>query len=145
MNKIETVKSMWNFDDIEQASKTLAEDFQATDAVGGPPYDKAGWVGMGQVIKNSFPDIKVVVEEIHEEGDSVMVTSYFTGTFSNDFDLSAAGMSVIPASGEMVRFPSSTNQISFMGDKISRIHSTDIGPDAGLPGMLKALGVKVSQ
>ena len=52
------------------------------------------------------------------------------------------GMGIIPASGAMVKFPSSASKISFDGDKISRTHNTDTGPEAGLPGMLKALGVK---
>jgi hypothetical protein len=41
----------------------------------------------------------------------------------------------------MVEFPASTTQIGFNGDEVSRFHNTETGPDAGLPGMLKALGV----
>jgi predicted ester cyclase len=144
MNKIDLVKTTYSFDNFEESNKHLSDDFQGTDSVGGPPFDKAGWIGMGQMIKNSFPDIKVVIEDIHEEGDSVMVTSYFTGTFTNEFDLSEMGMGVIPASGEMVTFPSTTTKISFDGDKISRTHDTDTGPEAGFPGLLKALGVKAA-
>jgi len=144
MNKIDLVKATYSFDDFEGSAKNLSDDFQSTDSVGGPPFDKAGWIGMGQIFKNTFPDIKVVIEDIHEEGDSVMVTSYFTGTFTNDFDLSAMGMGVIPASGEMVTFPSNTTKISFDGDKISRSHDNDTGPEAGFPGLLKALGVKAA-
>ena len=144
MNKIDLVKATYSFDDFEGSAKNLSDDFQSTDSVGGPPFDKAGWIGMGQIFKNTFPDIKVVIEDIHEEGDSVMVTSYFTGTFTNDFDLSAMGMGVIPASGEMVTFPSHTSKISFDGDKISRTHDTDTGPEAGFPGLLTALGVKAA-
>jgi hypothetical protein len=144
MNKIDMVKATYSFDDFEGSAKNLSDDFQSTDSVGGPPFDKAGWIGMGQIFKNTFPDIKVVIEDIHEAGDSVMVTSYFTGTFTNDLDLSAMGMGVIPASGEMVTFPSTTSKISFDGDKISRTHDTDTGPEAGFPGLLKALGVKAA-
>jgi predicted ester cyclase len=143
MNKIDMVKVTYSFDDLEESNKYLSDDFQGTDSVGGPPFDKAGWIGMGQMFKNSFPDIKVVIEEIHEEGDSVMLTSHFTGTFTKDFDLSAMGMGVIPASGEAVKFPSSTSRISFNGDKISGTHDMDTGPEAGFPGLLKALGVQV--
>ena len=144
MNKIDLVKATYSFDNFEESNKNLSDDFQSTDAVGGPPFDKVGWIGMGQMFKNTFPDIKVIIEDIHEEGDSVMVTSRFTGTFTNDFDLSAMGMGVIPASGAMVEFPSSSSKISFDGDKISRIHDTDTGPEAGFPGLLQALGVKAA-
>ncbi len=145
MNKIDTAKTIFSFDDVEQNSKYLSDDFQGTDSVGGPAFDKAGWMGMGQMFKHSLPDIKVLIDDIHEESDSVVVTSRITGTFTNDFDLTQMGMGVVPASGEMVEFPASTTQISFNGDKVSRFHNTETGPDAGLPGMLKALGVKASQ
>jgi hypothetical protein len=140
MNKIDMVKATFSFDDFERSEQYLSDDFQGTDSVGGPAFDKAGWVGMGQMFKGSLPDIKVVIDDIREEGDSVMVTSHFTGTFTNDFDLTALGMGVIPANGEMVTFPSSTAEISFNGEKITRFHNTDTGPEAGLPGLMKALG-----
>ena len=145
MNKIDTAKTVFSFDNIDQNAKYLSDDFQGTDAVGGPTFDKAGWMGMGQMFKHSLPDIKVLIDDIHEESDSVVVTSRITGTFTNDFDLTQMGMGVVPASGEMVEFPASTTQISFNGDKVSKFHNTETGPGAGLPGMLKALGAKASQ
>ena len=145
MNRIDMAKATFRFDDFETSAKYLADDFQGTDAVGGPAFDKEGWIGMGQMFKHSIPDIKVVVDDVHEEGDSVMVTSRIMGTFTNDFDLTQMGMGVVPASGEMVEFPASTSQISFNGDKITRFHNTETGPDAGLPGMLKALGAAPGQ
>lgn len=140
MNKIDTVKAVYSFDNVEQNAKYLSDDFQGTDSVGGPAFDKAGWVGMGQMFKGSLPDIKIVIDDIHEEGDSVMVTSRIKGTFTNDFDLSSMGMGIIPATGKMVEFPASTTKVSFNGDRVSIFHNTETGPNAGLPGMMKALG-----
>ncbi len=145
MNKIDMVKETYSFDDFDRSAKFLSDDFQGTDSVGGPSFDKAGWIGMGKMFKHSLPDIKVVIDEIHEEGDKVKVTSYFTGTFTNDFDLTEMGMGVISASGKTVTFPSSTAEVSFNGDKITRFHDTDTGPEAGLPGLMNALGVKATQ
>ena len=145
MNKMDIVKVVYSFKDFEESEKYLSDDFQGTDSVGGPAFDKAGWIGMGQMFKHSLPDIKVLIDDIHEESDSVVVTSRITGTFTNDFDLTQMGMGVVPASGEMVEFPASTTQISFNGDKVSRFHNTETGPDAGLPGMLKALGAAPGQ
>ena len=141
MNKIAIAKETYSFADLEKSNSHLSDNFQGTDAVGGPPFDKASWIGMGQMFKHSFPDIKVVVEDAHEYGDKVMFTSHFTGTFTNDFNLSVMGMGVIPASSEMVTFPSSTSEISFDGDKVSGTHDIATGPEAGFPGLLKALGV----
>lgn len=143
MDKIELVKKIYNFENVEGNAQYLSDDFQGTDSVGGPIFDRDGWVGMGQLFKMSIPDIKVLIDDIHEEGEEVMVTSRIMGTFTNDFDLTAMGMGVIPATGEMVEFPASTTQVSFNGGKVSRFHNTETGPDAGLPGMLKALGAEM--
>jgi hypothetical protein len=140
MNKMDIMKVVYSFNDFEESAKYLSDDFQGTDSVGGPTFDKAGWIGMGQMFKGSLPDIKVVIDDVREEGDTLTVASHFTGTFTNDFDLSAMDMGVIPASGKFVEFPSSTAQISFEGDQITKFHNTDTGPDAGLPGLMKTLG-----
>ena len=142
MNKIDLVKETYSFEDFELSNSHLSDDFMGTDSVGGPPFDKAGWIGMGQMFKNSIPDIKVVIEDIHEHGDKVMITSHFTGTFTNDFDLSQMGMGVVQATGKMVTFPSSTSEVSLDGNKVSKTHNLETGPDAGFPGLLKALGVQ---
>lgn len=143
MNKIEIVKQAINFDNPEGAEH-LADNFQGTDSVDGPPLDKASWVGMGDIMRGSFPDINYVIENIHEHGEDVMVAGRFSGTFTNDFDGSAMGLGVIPATGKSVEFPTSNQVISFEGDKISRNHNTDTGPDAGLAGFLKALGAEMA-
>lgn len=74
MDKIDLVKETYSFEDFERSNDNLSENFMGTDSVGGPPFDKAGWIGMGQMFKNSFPDIKVVIEDIHEHGDTVSKT-----------------------------------------------------------------------
>ena len=143
MNKVDIVKTIFNFDDREASSVHLTEGFQATSEAEGPPLDKARWVGMGQLFKAAFPDIEAVIEDIREEGEGVVMAVHSSGNFSNDLDLSAAGMGVIPASGAMVDFPGATYQVSFDGDLVSRVHNTKTGPDAGFAGVLKALGVDV--
>lgn len=145
MDKVEIMKIVYSFENFDESQKYLSDDFQGTDSVGGPTFDKPGWIGMGQMFKGSMPDIKVVIDDIQEEGDMLKVKSHFTGTFTNDFDLSAMGMGVIPASGEFVEFPPSTAEITFRGDQVTKFHNTETGPEAGLPGMMKALGVTATQ
>lgn len=142
MNKTEILKEAFDFENRE-GGEHLAEKFQGTDSVGGAPLDKASWVGMGDMMKGSFPDINYVIEDIREQGDDLIVAGRFSGTFTNDFDASALGLSVIPATGKTVDFATSNQTISFEGDKISKIHNTDTGADAGLGGFLKALGAEM--
>jgi predicted ester cyclase len=140
VNRIEVVRAANDWDNPDRNSY-YSDDFQWTDALGSPPMDRDSWIAMGQLMKSAFPDISTVIEEIREEGDDVVVTSHFGGTFTNDLDLSALGMGVIPAKGKAFVFPTSTVRIGFDGDKIAKLHDPRTGPDAGLPGFLKALGV----
>ena len=139
MNRIDIARSAFTYDNPDKTSH-LSDDFQSTDALGSPPMDRSSWIAMGQPMESAFPDINYIIEDIREEGDGVAITGRFSGTFTSDFDLSVMGMGVIPATGAVVDFPSSTLQLSFDGDKISRIHNPSTGPDAGMPGFLKALG-----
>jgi hypothetical protein len=143
MNKVDIMKIVFSFDNFEESQQYLSEDFQGTDSVGGPTFDKAGWTGMGQMFKGSLPDIKVVIDDVQENGYMLTVKSHFTGTFTNDFDLSAMGMGVIPANGKFVEFPPSSAEISFNGDQVTKFHNTETGPEAGLPGIMKALGAQM--
>lgn len=139
MSKIELVKLV-NSWDLADRSSYYTDDFVLTNAKGDPPSDKDGVLAMGDLMATALPDISTVIEDIREEGDSVILTSHWEGTFANDFDLSAMGVGVIPATGKTVVFPTSTIRIDFDGDKICAIHDPGIGPDAGVGGFLKALG-----
>lgn len=142
MDKVEIVKYAMNFDTpFEESEKYFADNFQSTDSVGSPPFDKQAWFGMGQMMRASFPDITYEIEDIHQEGEDVIMKGRFVGTFENDFDLSAMNMGVIPATGKKVVFPDDSSRVSFDADnKIVSSHSLDTGPEAGMAGFMKALG-----
>jgi hypothetical protein len=139
MTKIELAKSVNDWS-IPDRGSYYTDDFEFTTAVGDPPMDKNGALAMAGLMAAALPDILTVIEDIREEGDSVILTSHWEGTFANDFDLSAMGMGVIPATGKTVVFPTSTIRIDFRGDKICAIHDPGTGPNAGAGGFLKALG-----
>jgi predicted ester cyclase len=141
MNKMELVKSAFDLDNGDRWS-FYSDNFQWTDSVGSPPRDKSSFFAMEEPMRLAFPDLSLVIEDIREEGDGVVVTTHFYGTFTNDLDLSFLGVGAIPATGRAVTFPSGTDLVSFENGKISKLHGLDTGPDGGLPGFLKALGVK---
>lgn len=141
MNKIDIVKKAFSFDTPPEVQREyLTNDYQFTDSVGGPPMDKEAWFGMGEMMRASIPDIGFSIDEIRQEGEDVLLTGRFTGTFKHDIDLSAMNMGVIPATGKAITVPAGTSRISFVGDKISRNHNLDTGPTAGLAGFLAAFG-----
>lgn len=141
MNKIEIVKKAFSYDTPpEMQREYLSDDFQFVDSVGGPPIDKEAWFAMGELMQASIPDIDFTFDEIHQEGEDVIASGHFSGTFKNDLDLSAMGMGVIRATSKAINFPGGTNRVSFSGDKISKSHNLDTGPNAGTAGLLAALG-----
>lgn len=142
MDKVEIVKKAMNFDaPPEETQSYIAENFQATDSIGGQPYDKQTWFGMGEILRASFPDMSYEIEELRQDGEDVVVKGRFVGTFENDFDMSDMNMGVIPATGKKIIFPYDTSRVSFDADnKIVAHHNLDTGPDAGMSGFMKALG-----
>ena len=138
MNRMELVKAAFNGDGPEQGFY-LSDDFRWSDRSGNPPMDKASFSAMAQPLMSAFPDLSVVIEDLEEDGDDALVASHYTGTFANDLDLSAAGMGVIPATGNSIVFPSQRDRVSFEGNKISEIRNLETGPDAGMAGLLKTL------
>jgi len=141
MDKIEIVKKALSFDTPpEEQKKYISDDYQFVDSVGSPPMDKEAWFGMGQLMQASIPDLDFIFDKIHQEGENVILSGHFTGTFKHDLDLSAMNMGVIPATGKVLNIPGGTSRISFTGDKISKNHNLDTGPTAGMAGFLAAFG-----
>jgi hypothetical protein len=138
MTKFEIVRKAWDASDPDRYSY-LADNFQWTDELGSPAMDRASWKGMGDLLEAAMPDLEIVIDELREEGDDVVVGTRFVGTFTNDFDLSAVGMGVIPATGKPVEIGPNLARVSFDGDKISRLHGLEAGPDAGMAGFVKAM------
>ena len=103
MNRIELVKSAneWGIPDRDSL---YTDDFQFTDALDSPPMDKRTLLAMAELMQSALPDITTVIEDIREEGEEVVVTSHWAGTFTKDFDLSAMGAGVIPASAVRIRY-----------------------------------------
>jgi predicted ester cyclase len=103
---------------VEAAEKFFSDDFQGLDEDGNVISDKAAFVGMNQLLFNAFKDFKGIVHDIAVEDDSVIMTFHFEGTHTGDFDLSAMGMGVIPASGKRVVTPESKTRFMVEGDQI---------------------------
>jgi len=139
VNKIEIVKKAFSYEiPPDEQRKYYSDDYQFVDSVGGAPMDKEAWFGMGKLMQASIPDLDFIIDEIHQEGDDVLVTGHFTGTFEHDLDLSAMNLGVIPATGKALNIPGGTSRVSFTGEKISKNQNLDTGPTAGMAGFLAA-------
>ncbi len=126
-------------DEIEEADKYLADDFENVDENGAVLMDKNGWIGMGQMLVNSFPDWEFVRTDLREEGDKVILTGHFQGTHQTDLDLSMMGLGVIPASGKKIVWPDESSRVTVSGGKIQRLEP--YGEGGGMKAFLAGFGI----
>jgi SnoaL-like domain len=136
MTKIDIVRDAYNFDTpTEIKAGYLTDDFKSTDSTGGAVGDRNTWIGMDGIFKASFPDIAYDIDEIHQEGEDVIVSGYFTGTFMHDLDLSALHLGVIKSTGKAFKIGPGISRVSFRGEKISQNHQMN----GGMVGFLAEL------
>ncbi len=102
--------------------------------------DKEGYIGMSHMLHGSLPDFKFVRTGLREEGDHVIMTGHFEGTFENDLDMSAMGVGVIPASGKKIVWSEVNVTVMVEGDKIAG--EKPYGEGGGLAAFLGPLGVE---
>jgi hypothetical protein len=124
---------------MEWAETHFSDDFQFLDKDGNVQMDRAGYIGFGHLLFASFDDLKFVHSDLRDDGDDVLVDSHWEGTFTSDFDLSAMGMGVIPASGKKIVWPESSSKWKIEGEKVVSIQDFSTG---GVGEFLAPLGVK---
>lgn len=120
--------------DMEASAGYIADDFQFLDQDGNVVMDKASYLGMGHMMVASFRDLKYVRTDLREEGDFVIMSGHFEGTHTSDFDLSAMGMGIIPASGKKIVWPDSSDKITVEGGKIVKMEQ--YGESGGMEAFL---------
>lgn len=103
---------------VQAAEKFFSDDFKSLDKDGNVISGKAEFVASNKQLMEAFKDFKGVVHDISEVGDSVILTFHFEGTHTGDFDLSAMGLGVIPATGKKVVTPESKTRFMIEGDQI---------------------------
>lgn len=103
---------------VQATEKFFSDDFKSLDKDGNVISGKAEFVASNKQLMEAFKDFKGVVHDISEEGDSVILTFHFEGTHTGDFDLSAMGLGVIPATGKKVVTPESKTRFMIEGDQI---------------------------
>ena len=97
----------------------LSDDYQSLDKDGNLMGDKAFMNASSQMLFKSLKGFRGGVHDLQEEEDgSVMMTFHFEGTHTGDFDLSAMGMGVIPASGKSIVTPESKTKFIVEDGKI---------------------------
>jgi len=121
-SNLDVVKA-WNdkSGDLEASVSFISDDFQNVDAEGNVLMNKESYIGMGHMIEASLPDFKFARTALREEGDFVIMTGRFQGTFTGtDLDLTAMGAGVIQASGKAIDWPEVSVKVTVEDGKIVR-------------------------
>ncbi|MFQ6616263.1 MAG: ester cyclase [Fidelibacterota bacterium] len=125
----------------EDAGNLLSDGFTFSGAVPEPVSGKE-WLGLHRKLKEAFPDFSFNVSEIEETEGRVRATIQITGTHKNDLDLSAMGIPTVGATGRSVKLPVEHPEFGVEGGKATSLHVADAGPEGGVAGILKQLGVQ---
>ena len=143
-SKLDVVRPYTDFigvgGDVETAVTYFSDDFQNFDKHGNVALTKEGILAMGRMMNASFADYGFVLDNLRQEGDSIIMTGHFQGTFTSDLDLSAMGIGVVPASGKKIIWPEASAKLTVEGEKIVRMEP--YAGAAGLQAFLAALGVE---
>jgi len=123
---------------IEAGEKFLSDDFHGLDKEGNVISDKASFLGMTHLLFSAFKDFRGVVHDVKEKDNAVLLTFHFEGTHTGDFDLSAMGLGIIPASGKRIVTPEGKSWFMVEGDQITGTQPISGGMDDLLAELMAA-------
>lgn len=126
--------------DMEAAAGYLDEGFRFNGPVP-EPIGKDQWVGPQAAMRAGIPDWSFNLSDVQTDGDVVRTAVQVTGTHTGELDLSPIGMPVVPATGRSVSNPVEHPEVTVRDGKITGVHVGDVGPEGGVGGILKQLGV----
>ena len=126
--------------DFAEARTYLSDDFQFLGAMP-EPINRDQWLGLSAGLKVAFPDLSYnfILEDIN--GNEVTVSAQFTGTHTEDWDLSAIGIGVIPPTGIAVETVRGLSHGYVENDRIVEIEA-DNSPGVGVQGIMEQLGIQ---
>jgi predicted ester cyclase len=138
---VQTVLDAIQDGDFETAKSLMSDDFQFSGPVP-EPINREQWLGLSAKMQVAFPDLNYNFQIVRVNGDTVLSSNQLTGTHTGDFDMTAMGMGIIPASGKSF---SNTKELGEATVKDGKIVSLKIQPSesAGLMAILAQIGVKV--
>jgi len=94
-----------NAGDIEGFGRQVTEDFVEHEEVPGIPPTRAGVLQYFQALKEAFPDLNMVVEDVIASGDKAVARVLVTGTHKGEFmGMPATGKSVAVKLIDITRF-----------------------------------------
>ena len=127
--------------DIERCKTFLAEGFTFSGPVP-KPASADEWIGIVSGMRAAFPDLNYHIKITGVQGNKAMTTTRLTGTHTGDWDLSAMGMGVIPATGKSFSNPQEEGMMTIENGKITA-YFINAKEGSGVAGILDQIGVQM--
>lgn len=127
--------------DFEKAKALLSDDFEFISGPVPEPINREAWLRMSRSLKKAFPDLDYRFHVEGADGNIVRITAKPKGTHSNELDVSAMNMGVIPATKKSFISPHERGKVMVRGGKVTSWVVESIA-GGGLMGILGQLGVK---
>jgi hypothetical protein len=128
--------------DFQTAASYLADDFQVTGTMQPEPMGAQEWLGLSMALHAGVPDLNYNFQIVEADETTARVSTRFTGTHTQDLDLSRMGIGVIPATGVAFSAGEEFSEGRAEGGKIVSIY-LEQGPDTGLADVFRQLGVEM--
>ena len=128
--------------DFETARSLLSDDFQFIGPVP-EPINRDAWLRMSRSLKKAFPDLDYRFHVEGADGNIVRISAKLKGTHTNELDVSAMNMGVIPATKKSVINPNERGKVTVRSGKVTSWVVESIA-GGGMMGILGQLGVKSS-
>jgi predicted ester cyclase len=126
---------------VDEAANYLADNFTFSGPVP-QPMNKAAYIVFMNNNLLAFSDFKLNASDIHEHGNVVHTNIQITGTNDGELRLPMPGAPSIAPTGKKIKLAVQNPEFTVKGDKIVSIIDVP-SPDAGLPGIMKQLGLKM--
>jgi hypothetical protein len=136
----EQFKAAFERQDYQTCMNYLDDGFTFSGPVP-KPLNAEQWMGTVKGMHAAFPDINYNLTVTGAEGNKVKVSTQLTGTHTADWDMSAMGMGVVPATNKSFSNPKEHGVMTVESGKITS-YEISASEGGGVPGVLKQLGVQ---
>jgi hypothetical protein len=126
----------------EAAAAYLADDL-TIEQPGAPVQGREQWLAMQRMWRAGFPDVTITFAVESVDRDVVRGRTHATGTLTGDLDLSALGLGIVTATGQVVTVETPLAWVVEGEKLVSATAAPEEG--TGVQGLLAQLGLTPPQ
>jgi hypothetical protein len=146
MNAQELVQDVYSSlekKEFQHALTLLSDDFVFSGATP-VPLNKQQWISVIEGMKAAMPDWSFNYKLVKATSSAIEGTVEITGTQTGELALPIPGIPRVPATSKKVRLPKEKVELTVRNGQLTSLKVENL-PNGGVPGILKQLGVALTQ